>query len=141
MNLVEKIKSDRITAMKNKDTATRNTLQGLLAKLEKEQIELKGELNKEQVETVISRTLKELDKEIESYIAVGRETTKQEDEKKLLLNYLPQQLTEDEIRAEVAHAIKLVKDGQIKNPMQYLSAELKGKANMGLVGKIVKEMN
>jgi uncharacterized protein YqeY len=138
--MLEQIKADRITAMKNKDKAKRTTLQLLLAKLEKEQIALQTELTKEQIEVVINRSLKELDKEIESYKAVSRETTSQEAEKKLLLSYLPKQLTENEIRAEVKLANKLVEDGVTKNAMQYLSNKLQGKANMGLVSKIVKEM-
>lgn len=138
--MLEQIKADRIKAMKEKDKAKRTTLQLLLAKLEKEQIALQTELTKEQIEVVINRSLKELDKEIESYKAVSRETTSQEAEKKLLLSYLPKQLTEDEIRAEVKLANKLVEDGVTKNAMQYLSNKLQGKANMGLVSKIVKEM-
>lgn len=139
--LLKKIKDDRITAMKNKDKATRDTLELLLAKIEKEKIALKAELTKEQIEVVIARTLKELDKEIEAYKAVSRETKSQEIEKELLLSYMPKQLTEDEIHAEIAHAVSLVERGEIKNPMQYLSNKLKGKANMGLVMKIVKESN
>lgn len=139
--LLKKIKDDRITAMKNKDKATRDTLELLLAKIEKEKIALKAELTKEQIEVVIARTLKELDKEIEAYKAVSRETKSQEIEKELLLSYMPKQLTEDEIRVEIAHAVSLVERGEIKNPMQYLSNKLKGKANMGLVMKIVKESN
>ena len=139
--LLKKIKDDRITAMKNKDKATRDTLELLLAKIEKEKIALKAELTKEQIEVVIARTLKELDKEMEAYKAVSRETKSQETEKELLLSYMPKQLTEDEIRVEIAHAVSLVERGEIKNPMQYLSNKLKGKANMGLVMKIVKESN
>lgn len=140
MNLVEQIKKDRIVAMKNKDIAKRNTLQLLLAKLEKEQIELKTELSKEQVETVVSRSIKELDKEIESYANVGRDTESQEKEKGLLLSYLPTQMTEDEIKEEIKHAIILVERGEIKNPMQYLATKLKGKADMGLVQKLTKQV-
>ena len=137
--LLEKIKKDRIEAMKSGDNAKRNTLQLLLAKIEKAQIENKDALTDAQVESVISKNLKELDKEIESYVAVGRATDSQEKEKELLLTYLPEQLTEEEINFFIKQAKILIANGEIKNEMQYLSPNLKGKADMKLVAKLVKE--
>lgn len=137
--LLEKIKKDRIEAMKSGDTAKRSTLQLLLAKIEKAQIDNKATLTKEQIESVISKSLKELDKEIESYIEVNRSTESQELEKELLLTYLPKQLDEEEIKQHVEHAIDLTAKGEIKNPMQYLSMALKGKADMKLVSKLLTQ--
>jgi uncharacterized protein YqeY len=96
-------------------------------------------LTNEQTQAVIGRVIKKLDKEMESYVAVGRATDAQETEKALLLTYLPKQFTEQEIRDLVAHAVSLVMRGEIKHAMPYLSQELKGKADMGLVARIVKE--
>lgn len=144
INLITQIKQDLLKAMKEKDTAKLATLRLLLAELEKEKImyklnDVEG-LTNEHVEVVISRQIKKLDKEIESYVAVGRTVESQELEKKLLQSYLPEQLSEDEIREVVAHAISLVKRGEIDNPMRYLSQRLRGIADMGLVSKIVKEI-
>lgn len=141
MTLLSNIKQDRITAMKNGDKATRETLQLLLAKVEKAQIENKAELTDEQVQAVISKNIKELDKEMESYIAVGRPTDSQEKEKELLLSYLPKQLTEDEIKAVIAEFAKNTADTGMKigEAMKELSTILKGKADMKLVSKLAKE--
>jgi uncharacterized protein len=143
-NLVNRIKADSIQAMRDKNATKLSTLRLLVAELEKEKVSMKltevSGLSDVQTEAVISRQIKKLDKEIESYVAVGRETTNQEVEKELLLTYLPKQLTEEEVRVEVAHALNLVANGDIKNPMQYLGKELKGKADMKLVQTIVKEM-
>lgn len=145
--LINKIKEDIKQAMRDKEKgkAKLSTLRMLLAKIEKEKVVLKlvdvSNLTNEQVQSVITKNIKELDKEIDSYVAVNRNTESQDSEKALLLTYLPTQLTEEEIRVEVAHAKGLVANGEIKNPMQYLSKELKGKADMGLVTKIVKEDN
>jgi uncharacterized protein len=141
--LVNKIKADAIEAMRNKEAEKLSTLRLLVAELEKEKVahkltEVTG-LSDEQAQTVINRQIKKLDKEIEAYQAVNRGTEKQEVEKIVLLSYLPTQLSESEIRELVAHAVNLVVRGEIKNPMQYLSKELKGKADMGLVSRIVKE--
>ena len=140
--LVTQIKLDQIKAMKSKEKEKLSTLRLLIAELEKERIELKiVELSDSQVENVISRQIKKLDKEIEAYVAVGRGTDSQNSEKELLLSYLPKQASEDEIRELVFLAIALTSKGEIKNPMQYLSSKLKGKADMSLVSKIVKELN
>lgn len=141
MTLLSNIKQDRITAMKNGDKATRETLQLLLAKVEKAQIENKAELTNEQVQAVISKNIKELDKEMESYVAVGRPTDSQEKEKELLLSYLPKQLTEDEVKAVIAEFAKNTADTGMKigEAMKELSAILKGKADMKLVSKLAKD--
>lgn len=140
--LMTEIKTQRTQAMKDKDKPKLATLRALINEVE---VEMKTtgatEISDAQVETVISRQLKKLGKETETYASLGQDTSKQEAEKELLLSYLPKQLTEDEIRNEVLFAIDLTKKGEIKNPMQYLSKNLKGKADMGLVGKIVREQN
>lgn len=144
--LVNEVKTASVEAMRDltpEGKARLSTLRLLVAELEKEKVQHKlseiSGLTDEQAQTVIRRQLKKLDKEIESYVAVGRSTEKQEVEKEVLNAFLPKQLTEDEIRELVAHAVSLVVRGEIKNPMQYLSQRLKGKADMGLVSKVVKE--
>lgn len=143
MKLINKIKQDMVQAMKNKEKAKLTTLRMLLAKVEKEKVSLKlaevSDLTEVQVESVILKNIKELDKEIESYVQVGRDTSSQQTEKELLLTYLPTQLTESEIEFEVYVAIGMFRNGVIKNPMQHLS-KLKGKADMVLVNKILKEI-
>jgi uncharacterized protein len=143
-NLVNKIKSDSVEAMRNKETAKLSTLRLLVAELEKEKISHKltevAGLSDEQAQAVISRQIKKLDKEIEAYVAVGRSTEAQEAEKELLITYLPKQLTENEIKAEIEHALDLVARGDIRNPMQHLS-KLKGKADMKRVQELVKELS
>lgn len=144
MSLVKEIKTDSVRFMKERNTRDLSTLRLLISELEKEKVAMKlntvEDLTDEQAQTVISRQIKKLNKEIESYVAVGRETDSQEAEKKLLTSYLPKQATEDEIRELVYHAIALVERGEIRNPMQYLSQRLKGKADMKLVAKIAKEV-
>jgi uncharacterized protein len=140
MELVKKIKQDSINALKEKNKEKLSSLRLLLAELEKEKIKLKTpELTDSEAESVINRQIKKLDKEIEAYVAVNRNTDSQHVERELLLTYLPKQLSEEEIREVVAHAVKIFKEGEINHPMPYLSARLKGKADMSLVIKIVKE--
>lgn len=142
--LITQIKADLKQSIKEKDTAKKSTLRMLLAKLEKEKVAKKltdvSELTNKQVQSVISKNVKELDKEIESYVAVERDTTSQEAEKQLLMDYLPKQLSEEETKAvviEVSNATK-ISGGNIGMAMKELSARLKGKADMSLVNKLTK---
>ena len=145
MSLVKQIKADRIQAMKDKEHAKRNTLQLVLGQLEIQKVKLKlkevEDLSQTQAEEVILSYLSTLEKEIEAYIEAGASTETQEAEKTLLLNYVPKQLTEEEIRSFVSEYVAGVKVvganfGQI---MKFLAGELKGTANMALVKRIAKE--
>jgi uncharacterized protein len=138
--MINKIKNDMKEAMKNKEKVKLSTLRMLLSTLENERIKLQvEELSNDDVITCINRNLKQLEQEIESLVNASRSIDSQLEQKQVLVSYLPEQLTEDEIRKEVAHAVNLVAKGEIKNPMQYLSQKLKGKADMKLVSQIVKE--
>lgn len=87
---------------------------------------------------VISRQLKKLDKEIEAYKAVNRDTTKQQSEEAILLYWMPTQLTTEEIESKVNLAFIKLEQKQIPNVMQYLAKELKGRADMKEVIGAVK---
>lgn len=144
--LIEVIKKDTITSMKNGEKEKLSTLRMLVAELEKEKISKKltevNELSNEDVERVISGQIKKLDKEIESYLAVDREVDNQNKEKEILLSYLPKQLTEEEIRQNVEAFVNSTKDNgmTIGEAMKQLSAKLKGKADMKIVSKNLKEL-
>lgn len=144
MTLVNQIKSDTTQAMKDGNKAKLSTLRLLVSELEKEKVSMKladvNGLKDEQVQTVISRQIKKLDKEIEAYQNVNRSTESQEAEKELLISYLPKQATAKEIRELTYRAVNLARRREINNPMQYLSQRLKGKADMKLVSKVVKEV-
>lgn len=142
--LITKIQKDRTEAMKNKEVAKLSTLRLLLSKLEKEKVNLKLEdinkLSDEQVETVIQRNIKEIDKEIAAYLEVGKETSNQQNEKQLLLTYLPKQLSEREVTEVVKKIVETVVNdgGNFGTVMQSVSKELKGKADMSLASKTAK---
>jgi uncharacterized protein len=145
-NLVNTIKADSVEAMRNGEKEKLSTLRLLVAELEKEKIshkltEVTG-LSDEQAQNVISRQIKKLDKEIESYVAVGRSTEKQETEKALLQTYLPKQLTDQELFDIVSEIAMQTKEsgGNIGMAMKSLSAKLKGKADMGKVSKLARDL-
>lgn len=140
MNKLTKIKSDLKEYMKVKDERKKATLRLLLSEIQNEKISLNnGELTDEQVEAVVARQIKKTNKEIDAYKTYNKPVDSQLAEIELLKKYLPEQLSEDEIRKVIEHSLELVKRGEINNPNKYVSTRLRGKADMKLVFEIMKE--
>ena len=88
---------------------------------------------------IIKKTIKELDEEREGYLKVGRQESADEiaKQKELIEKYLPQMMSEDEIRKE----IEKLEDKKIPNVMKHFKTNFNGLCDMGLVSKIAKEYN
>lgn len=139
MTSIAQIQKDKLFAMKAKETGKVSTLNLLIAEIQTEMKKTGAtDLTEGQLIAVINRQIKKLDKEIEAYTAVGRGTQSQELEKQILFTYLPKQLGEEELKQIVAGIVATSKT--IGEAMKSLSAQLKGKADMGKVSKMVKEL-
>lgn len=140
--LFEELGKANIEALKNHDKVARAILSVVYGKCKNESIE-KGlnakSLPDEDVLHIIQKTIKELDEEKAGYLKVNRtESAEEIDKQKNVLEvYLPKQLTEDEIRAEIAK----LEDKKIPSVMKHFKANFAGKCDMGLVSKIAKEFN
>lgn len=88
---------------------------------------------------LIQKFIKELEEEKLSFEKAGREETvlKLKTQQEILSNYLPKQLTIDEIREE----INKLDDKTVPSVMKYFKANFQGKCDMGLVSKVLKEFN
>lgn len=101
MSLKQKLQEDMQTAMRNKEKGKLTLIRLVQAAIKNEEIKNKGELNDNQVLTVISKTLKEAVESLKLYKEVGTnqaEIDKHELWVELLTAYLPTQLSEDEVR-------------------------------------------
>jgi uncharacterized protein len=144
--MIKRIKDDMKQAMKDKNKEKLSTLRMLLATIETERgkqgLESIGDFTDEQVIGFINRNLKQLGQEIESLIKAGRNIDPQLQQVEFLKEYLPKQLTDEEIAKEVELAIADVRAEAGNNfglLMKHLSG-LKGKADMSIVSKLAKEM-
>jgi len=129
------------SAIKNKEIEKRTKL----AKTEKpENLEEKSQLNDEEIITVVASEVKKRQEAILDYQKGGRAelAEKEAQEIEILKKFLPEQLSEDEIRVKVKEIIaKVGASGQADfgRVMSAVMAELKGKAAGNLVNQIVKE--
>ncbi len=159
MNLKEKIQSDFKEAFKAREEIKVSVLKMLNAAIANAEIEkrtklfksdesgaeTKSRLDDGEMIQVLSREAKKRKEAVEAYEKNGRTESaeKEKEELKILSSYLPEQLSEDDIRAMAKKAIEQagalgVKDfGKV---MGVLSKETKGRADGAVTSRIVKEL-
>jgi len=130
-------------ALKNKDQAKLNVIKLLKTSITNEEIKTgQKELNEDQIISVINREVKKRKEAIEEFKKVGKLERAEEEEKELniLLEFLPKQLTIEELDKLIDNAItqtgaQSAKD--IGKVMGFLMKEIKGKADGKLVNELV----
>jgi len=107
MSLFKKIQNDMYTAMKAGEKETTNTLRTTLAKLKDKQIDKRDELSEEETIKIIQTLVKQRKESIELFTKGGRDELAdiEKNEKNLLLNYLPQMMSEKDIKNIVENVI------------------------------------
>jgi len=138
------ILDDLVKAMKEKNKELLSVLRMVKGAMMLEEINLKRELKDEEVLSVITKQIKTRRDSIVEFEKANRADLIEQTQKEidLLEKYLPEQLTEEEIKLEVEKAIQKVNPQDPKDMgkvMKELSS-LRGKADMSLVSKLVKEM-
>ena len=117
MSLKEQLFADLKTAMKEKDTIKKDTIQLIRSGVLQIEKDNKVELDDEGVIEVISKQLKSRRDSLPDYEKSGRQDLieKLNKEIEVLLSYLPEQLSEDEIQKIVEDAIAQTGASTIKD--------------------------
>ncbi len=149
MDLYQKISDDLKEALKNSDSMKISTLRLILSSFHNKEIEKKGKgqetkLTEEEIISVLSTEAKKRKESIEAYIKGNRSDLADEEKKEieLIQVYLPEQMGEEEIKKIVKAKIKELGISSQKDfgeAMGILAKELKGRADSGLVSRILKE--
>lgn len=138
----ERLTNDLKSAMKEQNKDLLSVLRMVKGAIQMEEIKLKHELNDDEVIAIIGKQIKTRKESIVEFEKGNRtdliEKTKQEID--MLNVYMPKQLTEEEIKQEIDKVFNELNpaNNEMGKVMQALS-HLKGKADMGLVSKLVKE--
>jgi len=163
MLLKEKIQEDLISALKEKREITVSTLRMVSAAISNKETEKRTRIWKEKPESEVKKLEKESQLTDEEIIDVifsevkkrkeaivefekgGREDLVEKEKKEMgiLMKYLPEQLSEEEIKKMAKEIIKEVGAESLRDlgkVMGQLMPKLKGKAEGSLVSKIVKEL-
>ena len=160
--LIEEIKKDLISALKEKNETAVSTLRMVTSSifnkemdkrvkvlelepnLDEEQLKNKVKLSDEEIIEVISSEVKKRRDSIAGFEQGGRDdlVEKEKIELAILMKYLPKELTEEEISKIVENAILKIEAKGMKDIgpiMKEVSPQTKGRADGNLVAKIVKE--
>ena len=143
MSLKEQITEDMKTAMRAKDSERLGTIRLLLAAVKQKEVDERVTVDDVMLVGIVDKLIKLRKDSISQFTAAGRQdlADKETAELKVLEVYLPQRLSEDEIKAEVA---AIVAELGAKGPadmgkvMGAVKGKLAGKADMGLVSAAVK---
>jgi uncharacterized protein len=141
MTLQQRIESAMREAMLARDVRRTGTLRMAMAAFQNRRIELGRDLTDEDVIDVLSKQMKLRRESIEHFKAAGRDAMVEveEEESAIIAEFLPQQLSADELRDLVSAAIAETgasSPGEMGKVMGTLAPRIKGRAD----GKAVSEM-
>lgn len=146
MSLKDQLAEDMKAAMKEKESGKKklSVIRMVRSSLKYVEIDKKCELSEEEVIDVLAREVKKRRDSLEEYLKAGREDIANglKEEIEILIKYLPEQLSEAEVRALVKEVVDEVKPTGPKDMgkvMGKLMPKVKGRADGKLVNQIVKE--
>ena len=146
MTLQERLEQDLIVAIKSGQEKRRDVLRNIKSNLKNYKIDQKGgeELTDEDTLMLLGREIKRRKESIEAYQVAKRPELAADEQAEIdiIQPYMPEQMSEDDIRQIVAEYFKTnTKDpSQTGKSIGALSQQLKGKADMAVVAKIVREV-
>ncbi len=145
MSLREQLDADLLEAVRSKDGLKRSALRLIKASVQSEEKSRGKELGDDDVVQVLSREAKRRRESITAFRDGNRPdlVEKEEAELAILTKYLPQQLTEDEVREIARLVIEEVGasgPGERGKVMGRLMPQVKGKADGKMVNQIVGEL-
>lgn len=144
MTLSERINNDLKEAMKSKDSFRLSVIRMVKGAMQLAKPNPREELTDDDVITVISKQIKMRNDSIKEFEAAGRSDLVEQNKKEIeILNtYMPKQLSEEELTEIIDKVFEEVKPTSQKDMgliMKNISPLVKGKADMYLVNKLVKE--
>lgn len=139
--LIDELKKANIEAMKAKDSDARASLSIVLTRFKLQEVEARSqnkEIGDNECLSIIQKVLKELGDEKAGYLKVNNmeraESISRQEE--TLKKYLPAQLSEDEIKEEIAK----LDDKSMPSIMKHFKTNFAGKVDMSLVSSIARNI-
>jgi hypothetical protein len=141
--LKKRITDDMKSAMKAKDKQALKAVRMILEAIKQKEIDERIELDDVQVMTVIQKMVKQRKDSISQFSDAGRTDLVEIEEAELetINNYMPEQLSDEEVASVVDKAINDSGANSMKDMgklMGILKSQLQGKADMSLVSQLIK---
>lgn len=147
--LLEQLESDMKDAMRSKDRLRLQTIRLVRAAIKQKEIDSRtagtSEVTDEDAVTVLQKQAKQRRDSIAQFTEAGRDDLAKIESAELAIieSYLPEQLSEDEIRITVEAVVARTGASSMKDMGKVMGPamnELKGRADGGLVQRIVREL-
>ena len=141
--LKNQIIADMKSAMKAKDSATLKAVRMIVEAIKQKEVDTREDLDDQGILAVIQKMVKQRKDSIDQFTQAGRDdlVSVEEAELKVINLYMPKQLSESEIESIVDQVISQTGASGMQDMgklMGVLKGELSGKADMGIVSKIIK---
>jgi uncharacterized protein YqeY len=145
MSFNDRITEDLKNAIKGKNPVRTSCLRMLKASLKNKQIEKGRELTDEETQAIISSLIRKNKEAIREFRNGGREdlASKEEEEVRIFYDYLPQQLSQEEIEKtirEIIAEISAVSQKDLGKIMKLAMARMAGKAQGKEVNEIARKL-
>ena len=142
--MLEKLKNDMITSMKNQDRFRLTTLREIKGPMDLEHINKKVPLTDELLVEIVTKQIKLRNESLKEFEKANRTDLidKTNREIAILKEYLPVQLTEEEITIIIDDAFAKIKPSKMSDMglvMKEVTPLVKGKADMANVSALIKE--
>ncbi|WP_308638851.1 GatB/YqeY domain-containing protein [Paenibacillus silvisoli] len=144
MNLSERLNDDMKQAMKDKEKFKLTTIRMIRSSIKNQEIELKRPLEDAEVLDILSREIKQRKDSLQEFEKAGRDDLAKDvaAEIEIISVYLPQQLTEEEIKLIVQQTIQETgasSKAEMGKVMSALLPKTKGRADGKLVNTFVQQ--
>ena len=143
MSLSEKLTADLKVAMKAKDKPKLNLLRSVKSSFKNKEIETQQPLTAEEETAVLMKMIKQRKEAFKQYEEAGRSDLAEKEvaEIKILEDFLPEQLSEEELRALIETAVKETEAESMKDMgkvMNHLRPLIQGKADPSYASSLIK---
>ena len=148
MEIVDKIDKSLTDALKNKDQDRTLTLRSIISQKKQKEIEKrtqdKKNITDEDMILILNKMVKQRRESIELYKQGGRQDLVDKETKELIIiqEYLPEQLSEEEIKKICEQTINNLKASSLKDMgkvMGIIKSKYKGSVDLSVAGKILKD--
>lgn len=144
-NLKQRINDDVKTAMRNKDKDRLVTLRMITAAIKQKEVDERVELDDTRVLAIIDKMARQHRDSIQQYESAGRAdlVDKEQSELQIVQFYLPEQLSDEEVKKLIQSAIQATGATTVKDMgkvMGIIRPQVQGRADMTRTGELVKAL-
>ena len=142
--LKQKLQEERDIAMKAKDQERLTTIRYILAQIKNREIDKHSDLTDPEIIDLLRKEAKKLDESITAFKTGGRDDLVAEYERqiKIIASYLPQELSDDELKAKIQEIISKNQELYNKNPNALIGIcikELSAQASPSRISAMVRK--